>query len=397
VSERKETEMAAEELTDRDWVGLVRTVFAPGPDDAVLCLLGDVPDEAAPDNDAWRDRRRLVAEWLGTLRSVREELGLAEIDAVFYRNVGSNNADLPEIGYRFEGDASEASALDSGSLERAGAAVVLEDLLARSDLLLAVTEFSATAPMKIRARHHGYRAATMPGFSRGMISALRVDFDEVARRLGRLREKLDAAEAAEARFSVEGGATHEVVFDLRHRKATVSSGLLRERGMAGNLPSGETYIVPYEGEKGEASRTEGVLPVQLGDEVVAYRIEGNRAREILGESPAAERERALLDAEPAYGNVAELGFGILRDLGVRPVGSILLDEKLGFHVAFGRSDHFGGAVGAKDFRDPARVVHIDRIYIPECQDRVRVTRVRLRFPGNRTETLLEDGRYTIFA
>ena len=61
-------------------------------------------------------------------------------------------------------------------------------------------------------------------------------------------------------------------------------------------------------------------------------------------------QRAKLDAEPAYGNIAELGIGVLGEWGVEAVGSTLLDEKLGLHIAFGRSDHFGGATAPASFR-----------------------------------------------
>ena len=106
----------------------------------------------------------------------------------------------------------------------------------------------------------------------------------------------------------------------------------------------------------------------------------------------AVRERAEVAREPAYANVAELGLGVLADYGVKPVGEILLDEKLGLHIAFGRSDHFGGAVGAADFTAPDRVIHIDRVYIPEVQPRVVVRSVDLVMPDG-TTPLMRDGRY----
>jgi len=382
-----------ERLSGKEWVGLIRTVFAPDPGET-LRILVDVPDEASGDHEEWRDRRRIAGEWLASLREIAPELGLREVSACFYPNVGSNNADLPGRAWRFAGDLPDLAGLDAATLERQASPIDLATVLSGTDILLALTEFSATAPLKLLGKSHRYRAATMPGFSRRMIPALRIDFGEVARRLEALKARLDEAEGADAIFAVRGGARHEVHFDLRHRAATVSSGILRARGTAGNLPSGETYIVPYEGERGEPSRTAGTLPVQLGGDVVLYRIEGNRAVEAAGSGAAVDDERRRLRDEPAYGNIAELGFGILRDFGVLPAGSILLDEKLGFHVAFGRSDHFGGATAASDFRDPKNVVHIDRIYIAECQDRVQAESVRLRYPGGRTEPLLEGGRYT---
>jgi hypothetical protein len=75
------------------------------------------------------------------------------------------------------------------------------------------------------------------------------------------------------------------------------------------------------------------------------------------------------------------------------VGEILLDEKLGLHVAFGRSDHFGGSVGAKDFTAPDKVIHIDRVYIPEVQPQVRVLSVDLEAPGEAPAPLMRDGRF----
>jgi hypothetical protein len=112
--------------------------------------------------------------------------------------------------------------------------------------------------------------------------------------------------------------------------------------------------------------------------------------------PAWNDEAGRLKREPAYGNMAELGFGVLGDFGLSPIGEILLDEKLGLHVAFGRSDHFGGQVGPSAFSSPAEVVHLDRIYIPGVQPRVGVYSVVLRYPGGAEEVLMSGGRYAIF-
>ena len=189
---------------------------------------------------------------------------------------------------------------------------------------------------------------------------------------------------------------YSVHFDLRQRTAHASSGRFPEAGTAGNLPSGEAYIVPYEGEAGEESRTAGTLPVEIDGEVVLFTIRANRAVAAEGDGPQAEAERAHLAAEPAYGNMAELGFGVLADFGLEPIGEILLDEKLGLHIAFGRSEHFGGAVGPKDFSSPAAVIHLDRIYIPQAQPRVAVNAVTLGYADGRSERIMADGAYTIF-
>jgi len=84
---------------------------------------------------------------------------------------------------------------------------------------------------------------------------------------------------------------------------------------------------------------------------------------------------------------------VLAAFGVGPVGETLLDEKLGLHIAFGRSDHFGGQVGARDFSSADRVVHIDRIYIPEVQPQIRVPLVELVLEGGERIALMRNGNY----
>ena len=154
--------------------------------------------------------------------------------------------------------------------------------------------------------------------------------------------------------------------------------------------------MPYEGERaGTPSRSQGTLPVQLEGEVVRYRIEGNVAVTAEGEGPIASRERQRLRAEPAYGNLSELGLGVLAAFGVQPIGEILLDEKLGLHIAFGRSDHFGGTVGAAHFSRPEAVVHIDRVFLPALQPAVAVPTVDLVDASGRRTPLMRDGHYVI--
>ncbi|HNZ97106.1 MAG TPA: hypothetical protein PKM64_07930, partial [Thermoanaerobaculia bacterium] len=79
--------------------------------------------------------------------------------------------------------------------------------------------------------------------------------------------------------------------------------------------------------------------------------------------------------------------------GVEPVGEILLDEKLGLHIAFGRSDHFGGTVGPARFSAPGEVIHIDRVYVPACQPRIRVAAADLLLPAGERLALMRDQAY----
>ncbi len=379
-------------LAPDELVSLVRSVFPRREGDKALAILVDVPRDPGSDHPAWRERRRLAHEWHALLDARKGEIPLDEVKLVAYADVGSNNADLPADGFLVAG----AMPGTADELERAGERASFEGVFASTQLYLAPTEYSTTAPLKNAARRFGFRAATMPGFAAAMVPALRIDYGDVARRVAALTKRLDEAERAEVGFRVDGKVEHSMFFDLRHRTAHASSGRFPEPGTAGNLPSGEAYIVPYEGEAGEATRTRGMLPVEIDSEVVLFDVRGNRAVKAKGRGRAARAERARLARELAYGNMAELGFGVLGDFGLEPIGEILLDEKLGLHVAFGRSDHFGGAVGPKDFSAPEAVIHLDRIYIPQVMPRVAVLSVVLGYPGGREETIIADGRYVIF-
>jgi len=379
----------SETLTRDEIVALVRRVFRPRPGEAALAILVDLPDAAAPDTPAWQARRELAAGWAAALGAARAELAL-ETRLVLYRNVRANNADLPPSAWVHAGGPLPARAEE---LDPARARP-MDEILQAHPLVLAPTQFSTTAPLKLAAPRLGLRAATMPGFAAAMIPALRLDYGAIGRRVARLADLLDRAEEARLVFAVDGAATHELTLDLRHRPAHASTGLITEPGTAGNVPSGEAYIVPYEGERpGDPSRSQGILPVELDGEVVLYRIEANRAIEVGGTGRAARAEAQRLASEPAYGNLAELGLGVLGAFGLEPTGEVLLDEKLGLHVAFGRSDHFGGHVGARDFSRPDAVVHIDRVYVPRLQPRVVVARVDLALAGGAVTPLMRDGQY----
>jgi hypothetical protein len=368
---------------------LLDSVFALRDDERWLTLLVDLPDERVPDTDAWRDRRAIASEWFALLRAGRSALPFTDAVCCTYPNVGSNNNDLPRLAsVTREGIGGFGSAEGDARME-------MRTILESSSVVLAPTQLSATAPLKVLARELGFRGATLPGFSRQMLPVLALDYEKVNARVVEFRDRMDRAEGVAVRL-VADGREYGSFFDLRFRGGHASGGLLREPGTVGNLPSGEAYIVPYEGEReGEPSRTGGELPVQFGDEIVVYRLEENRAVAVLTTGPRSEDERRLLAEEPAYGNMAEVGIGVLGEWGVQAVGSTLLDEKLGLHIAFGRSDHFGGVTSPASFRDRGRVVHIDRVYVESVQPRVAVREVAFDYGGGETEAIMRDGGFVV--
>jgi hypothetical protein len=377
------TNLTFDQLSD-----LFESVFAPGDDERGLTILIDLPDRRIPDTEAWEDRRRIAGEWFETLQLNRDRLPFSHTVLGAYPNVGSNNNDLPD-------QIVVARDLPGYARLPEGEAISLDTLLASSSVVLALTEMSATAPLKVLARQHAFRGATMPGFLRSMIPVLALDYQKVDARVREFQVRMDRANGVEIALEADDNE-YDSHLDLRFRSGHASGGLMREPGVVGNLPSGEAYVVPYEGEReGEPSRTGGELPVQFGDEIVVYRLENNRAVEVLTTGPRSDRERQALAEEPAYGNMAEVGIGVLGEWGVEAVGSTLLDEKLGLHIAFGRSDHFGGVTSPASFRNRERVVHIDRVYVESVQPRVRVRRVAFVYPDGSRETIMEDGAFVV--
>lgn len=374
-------------LVFEDLMQLFRTVFALRPDEGNLVFLVDLPDEIVRDNEGWHDRRKIAAEWYDELSVNARRTPFREIKLCTYSNVGSNNNDLPPFVKKvneFLGDASLAS----------GMQVPLDEMLASSGIVIALTELSATAPLKMLARRFQFRGASMPGFRRSMLPTLSINYEDVHARVVQLQERMERSEAARVTLASDGNP-YISLYDLRFRHAHASGGLICEPGLVANLPSGEAFITPYEGErKEEPSRTHGLLPVQFADEIVVYHIDNNHAIDVESQGTYSDLERAKLRDEPAYGNIAELGMGVLSDWGVQPVGSILLDEKCGLHIAFGRSEHFGGVTSPSSFKNPKNVVHIDRVYLPSLQPKISVEDVTFIY-AEREEKIMEKGKYLI--
>ena len=232
-------------------------------------------------------------------------------------------------------------------------AVPFAELFATHSMILAPTELSATAPLKVAARAGGFRAATMPGFLPSMIPALRLDYGEINRRVNLLKELLRRGRrAASSSSETDGGHPRTGARPAPPHAATPPAVCFPTNGVAGNLPSGEAYIVPYEGEiAGDAQpHRRANCRCRSATRSWCYEIEGNRVRSrCAATAPRSRPSASAFRREPAYANLAELGLGVLGDFGLKPTGSILLDEKLGLHIAFGRSDHFGGTVGPGDF------------------------------------------------
>jgi hypothetical protein len=355
---------------------LLIDVFAPQSGEKVL-VMSDLPHGEYTDNGKWVDRREMSTEWHSAFQQLGSKLGFSVHPLLTYAATGAHSAPLPEEG------------------EMEGQRVRLEDILADANIVIALTEYSATAPLiGFSQKLPNLRAASMPGVMKSMEqTALAADYSEVARKSHILAARLDQAVGAQVEFSTG----HQLYFDLRNRKAEADDGQVHadKKGMRLiNLPSGEAFIAPYEGElEGQPSRTEGTIPVMYDDELVLFRVEENRIVEVIGDGPQAAQKRDYFAVDQARRNIAELGLGC-NDKAVIS-GSLLEDEKvLGMHWAYGRSDHVGGTVGVADFSDPSHVVHQDIVY-PKGGS-IDIVSLVLEYKDGTSEGIIKDGQYTIF-
>ncbi len=354
-------------------------VFAPEPGEKAV-VVADVPTPALPDHPAWKERRAMAAEWRAGLQTLGGKVGFDVLPLATYPATGAHGAGFP------------ATASVGGSQ------VAMSSLLDEVSLLLALTEYSPTAALidvcKRRPGAHVFRAASMPGIEKRMErTSLAADYSEVARRCRILKKAFEGVDRAEVEFSTG----HRCLFDLRFRVSESDDGYLHRDKSDDlpviNLPSGETFQVPYEGEKpGAPSRTAGELPVGEGGETVVFRVEGNRIVEVVGSGAVATRYRKFFEEDPARTNLAELAFGC-NDRAV-VTGNVLEDEKAGFHWAYGRSDHLGGVWGVAAFRSPATVTHQDIVYARG--NPIDVARADLVTAEGKRTTVIRDGNYVLW-
>jgi aminopeptidase len=356
---------------------LIADVFAPEPGEKVL-LMVDLPHGRIADNDEWAARRQMAQEWWEVFRRMGEEGGFTVHPILTYPSAGSHDRALPEEG------------------EMDAVPVRLQEIMEDTDIAIAFTEYAVTASLltDFIERSDHLRAVDMPRVTKAMErTGLAADYPEVARKSRMLAERLDRAVGARIEFDTG----HAVYFDLRYREASVDDGYLHrdKKGMRLiNLPSGEAFKVPYEGEReGEPSQTAGTIPVVLEGELVLYEVRENKIVEVVGDGPQAAKQRAYFAVDPARRNICELGLGT-NDKAVI-TGTILEDEKVsGFHWAYGRSEHFGGTVGPDSFSDPSHVVHFDTVYAKGCP--VEVASLALEYEDGTEEEIIRDGASTIF-
>lgn len=354
---------------------LVTDVFLPQKGERML-IVCDIPHDNIAINNEWSERIEMAKEWKEKLCSFSKKYGFAVVDDIlFYNATGSNNGPLPKFGRIGDNE------------------VVITDALSDIDVCIAMTEYSATAPLTDIAKSgNRLRVASMPRVKKSMEeTALAADYNLVAKKCSVLTPKLTKAVGALILFSTG----HILYVDLRNRVAESDDGMCRKDKSRGfptiNLPSGESFIAPYEGEdkKLGESLTSGRIPLKINDEMVVCVVRENKIIEVEGLGIEAEKKRKFLSKDAGRRNIAELGLGVNEKAIIS--GNVLEDEKVGLHIGTGRSSHLGGTFGVDNFEKPENVAHYDDVFAKGCP--VEITFLMLHYSDEESEIIIENGDY----
>ncbi len=226
----------------------------------------------------------------------------------------------------------------------------ISELMKKVDVVVCPTAKSLThTDARRNAVKEGVRVATMPGIGIDtMVRCLSADAEKVIDLS--LKVKGILKDASEVRV-VTGKGT-DLYMPMKGRNVIESTGVLRNKGESGNLPSGEVYLAPLEnlshgklvidGSVAGIGMLEAPITIEVKDGF-AEKIEGGNEAKIL----AGMLDKVGRDARA----VAEFGVGT--NYKAQLCGEILEDEKVygTIHVAFGNNVSMGGSINVKSHID----------------------------------------------
>jgi leucyl aminopeptidase (aminopeptidase T) len=216
-------------------------------------------------------------------------------------------------------------------------------LMTQVDVVLCPTSKSLTHTDSRRAASaKGVRVATLPGVTEEvMVRCMNADYQEIAARTFRICDLMRGTKVVR----VTAPAGTDVTLPIEGREAHASSGLFREKGLWGNLPTGEAYLAPLEGLSNGIVVVDGSMAsVGMVDQPIRIVVKDGYATDITGGASA----RRLVELLEPHGKdartVAEFGVGT-NDRAML-TGVILEDEKVmgTIHIAFGDNKSMGGSV-----------------------------------------------------
>lgn len=216
-------------------------------------------------------------------------------------------------------------------------------LMTQVDVVLCPTSKSLTHTDSRRsASAKGVRVATLPNVTEEvMVRCMNADYQAIAERTYRMCDLMRGTEVVR----VTAPAGTDITMPIDGREPHASSGLFRERGQWGNLPTGEAYLAPLEGLSNGVVVVDGSMAsVGMVDEPIHIVVNDGYAAEITGGASAHRLVELLAPHGKDGRTVAEFGIGT-NDKAIL-TGIILEDEKVmgTIHIAFGDNKSMGGSV-----------------------------------------------------
>lgn len=240
-----------------------------------------------------------------------------------------------------------AKSIDVAGLEKAQS-IVSAGKEAVADIIIALSN-NSTSHTNFRklACHAGARFASLPHFDPEMFgTSMTVDWHSLAIRTARLVEAINQAEWVYVECP-NGTAMH---ICKKGRHAEGDDGLLTADGAFGNLPAGEAYLAPLEGESHGTMVIEWGPTAKLSSPLTLTIADGQVVR-IDGDDPLRQRLEAKFADNPNCRNLAELGIGT-NDKASRPDNVLEAEKILGtIHLALGDNTGFGGITAAPFHED----------------------------------------------
>ena len=356
---------------------LLNTVFDPIAG-SKICILTDFEDPKTEifnykfleDPKKYPVQYKAYHEFFSVLRdSVMDELGVSGGEMFAYHSTGGSNLDMNDECYDVQG---HQLSLD-------------KDIYSNYDIILCISDWSATAPLTAKCKEFNFRGATMHGVNDVILSTgLAVDYEQVSSDAEKLRLAMTGADEIEIDFTIDGGRVLTAKLMLNGQEAQKSHGLCRGTSPdIANLPAGEVYFVPVDAVGQFPMKyhdgTLGLLDVKDRNIYQSSLIEGNQ-------STIDEHNNKLL-SDPVTGTLGELGFGTQ----VLPVsGADIQDEKvLGTcHLATGRDDHLGGDITPDMFKTHRNSTHDDILFAPHKTPNFDISQVRMK-RADQSEILIE--------
>ena len=300
---------------------------------------------------------------------VGDALNFSECFIYSFKKTGGSNLDPEDHFYNVDGELCS----------------LRNDICSNHDIILAITDYSLTAPLTALAKEFGFRGATLHGVNEIILnSGLSVDYHQVSKQAESFRLVLDQADSFKIVFSCND-IDYTLIIECDQQTAQKSHGLCPP-GIpdVANLPAGEVYFVP--------KNAHGSFPFKFSDGTLAEMIVEDGAiintRFLSGSSTTLDLRNSQLKEDPATGIIGELGFGTQ----LLPFsGKDIQDEKIfgTCHVATGRSDHLGGDLTPKSFSSKMNASHDDILFAPPKTPEIDISSVQMSKDGNQN-TIFES-------